>query len=311
VLPRLVELARSSSPGTRLLAARALGWSGQTEALATLKSLLADGNTHVVEAAARALGELGRPEAASALEPLLSQEADGVRAAAIEGLVTLDIPGYEEPFASMLERHPQDEAVLVRILKYLSHHGDAECVARIGHIVSDTDRTSQTRLEAARTLRDIALEKGARARLKVLDILGPLIEDARLTSFVEAIAHLLDDLEDDRGVEKVVAPETRILKQNPRHFYSRYARAKKYYRFRRYAEAIADCREGLRWGRKEKGAGELRVLMAACYAGLGNFKTARRVLHEGGLTNLRDLPAAYPEFKAMAQDKRYASLFGR
>ncbi|MEW6744151.1 MAG: HEAT repeat domain-containing protein [Planctomycetota bacterium] len=311
VLPELERLSSSPSPWTRALAAHALGLGGTAAALPRLVALLQDPATTVVLAAIEAIGGIGGPGATEHLVAFLEREEDALRSAAVLALVQLDSPDLQQPLARLLERMTGNRATLVAILRYLARHSDADTIDPIGPIATNESLGLEIQREACKALRDIALRHGGRARSKALDILLTLVKAPAVTTLVEDVAQMLNDLGDDTGVERVLESENRVLKSNPKHFFARYRKAQKLYRFHRYAEAITDCREGLRHDRKEQGAAEARILMAACYAGLGNFQTAWWVLRETGRASFQDLPGRFPELKAMAEDKRYSSLFSK
>lgn len=315
VTAAIVRLAREGGIHGRRSAAIAIGLRSDPSLAPVVIDLCKNPDKLVVAEAIRATASLGGAEATQVLRPFLESAESMHAARAIDGLVVLKDKTVQSAVLGRLTREfeatqPSD-SVLRSCFDYLAAIPTADALEPAGRVVTDTLRGSDTRAAAARTLRVVATKFDGAKRKS----LGFLNDAIRTSSglLLEQIAYEMRELGDDSGVEALVAPLDKQVKDDPKNFALRYQRGEIYLRLKEYPKARRDFAEGLKLERDPRQPERVYVALARCSAALGEEREAEKHLQKLesllGDQDFSTLPRLYPEFASMASDSRFDRLF--
>lgn len=310
-LAALTRLAQEGGRSGRLNAVRALGLRGDAGARPLLEQILAEGDQAAQEECLVALGRIGGAEAAAVLEGYVAAEHAEIAVAAIRGLSDCGSDAASDKIrlrllAELGATEPA-EPVVQAALHYFARHPDARALAEIARALEAQSATAGRRIEAIAALRALGLAQPATAK-EVLELLRGATR-LGLRAVVREAALAMLDLGDDSGVGAVTADLDVEIERNPRNYNARYRRAEVFLEFKKWSQAANDLRDGLKIERDPRDPERVHLDLARAYAGMGRYGDAARSLAKLVATELAALPAAYPEFRPMAQDSRYARHF--
>jgi HEAT repeat protein len=151
----------SGSEDFRAAIAEGMGECATPECAAMLSGLLDDSSETVVKAAVRGLAQQGSPQAVTALTQLLydSQRSQNVRAAAAQGLATIDQPGAMTTLAQAAV-NITDEAVVSRVLDAIATRNITETQPFFQNYLQSTAST-ELKVDAVEALAQAKGDPGA------------------------------------------------------------------------------------------------------------------------------------------------------
>ncbi|MFO0982389.1 MAG: HEAT repeat domain-containing protein [Planctomycetota bacterium] len=302
----LKQTVSDGSLTTRAAAIRALGILAEPSALPLLEAALAGSQIDLAVAAAAALGCYSSQESGAILHKALQSPDAGLHRVVVHSLAQMQ---YGPALAELLDELPKSDLGDTRkeILAFAAKQGSIDALDKLDRFLG-TPAPTDLRYAAIEAVRDIAKRGRTSDKSKAIAILARIVESPT-DGLSERAAIALHLLGDDRGLDLVIEDESRMLRGNPKNFAARVSRARKYYAFQRYGDAIKDCRAAIDAVRGQTSTGPVNVLLAACYAGMEDFKTARRFLEKSELDSLKPLTETYPELAEMAKDPKYGKLF--
>lgn len=318
VTAAIVRLAREGGPHGRRSAATAIGLRGDPSLAPVVRELCskpAEQEKSVVAEAIRAVAILGGPDAAPALDPFIDSAEPSHAARAIDGLALLKDKSFQPRITSRLAAEysaaqPSDP-VLRACLDYVAVVPNSDTLELAGRAVTDPLRAAETRAAAARALRVIATKVDG-TKKKSLNYL----DDAVRTStgiLLEQIAYEMRELGDGSGVDAVVEPLDKQVKDDPKNFGLRYQRGEVFLRLKEYPKARRDFSDGLKLERDPRQPERIYIALARCSAAVNEEREAEKYLLKLesilGDQDFSTLPKLYQEFVAMANDSRFNKLF--
>lgn len=318
VTAAIVRLAREGGPHGRRSAATAIGLRGDVSLAPVVREICskpAEQEKSVVAEAIRAVGLLGGPEAAPTLESFIDSAEPSHATRAIDGLTWLKEKAVQARvtarFASEYEAAQPSDPVLRACLDFVAVAPNSDMLELAGRAVTDPLRAAETRAAAARALRVIATKVDG-TKKKSLNFL----DDAVRTStgiLLEQIAYEMRELGDGSGVDAVVEPLDKQVKDDPKNFGLRYQRGDVFLRLKEYAKAKRDYNDGLKLERDPRQPERTYITLARCSAALNEEREAEKHLLKLesilGDQDFSTLPKLYQEFVAMANDSRFQKLF--
>lgn len=311
----IVRLAREGGSHGRRSAAIAIGLRGDPSLAPVVRELCSHPDKFVVAEAIRAVAALGGAEAAEILRPFVDASEPSHVSRAIDGLGLLKEKSAQAAILSRMTRELESsqpsDAVLEACFGYLGKFPSNDALDPAGRTVSDTLRSSDTRAAAAHCLRVVAT-KFEGAKRKALNYLDAAVRTSS-GLLLEQIAYEMRELGDGSGVEALVAPLDKQIKDDPKNFGLRYQRGEIYLRLKEYAKARRDFADGLKLERDPRQPERVYVSLARCSAALGEERDAEKHLARLetllGDQDFSTLPRLYPEFASMATDIRFEKLF--
>jgi tetratricopeptide (TPR) repeat protein len=302
---QLQQLAAEGTTSSRAAAMHAIGLAGDASAMPMLEAALTGSQVELAAAAATALGNLGHPAAGELLLRALSRPEEDLRRVVVRSLTQVE---YAPALSTLLDLLTVSELGDTRfaILQLAAKVGAADSIDKLGKFV-DTPAPGGLREAAIDAMREIGKRGKNSDKAKAITALSRVLENAA-QNLSEKAALALHALGDDRGLDQVVDDDTRTLRNQPKNVMARMSRARKYYQFQRYKEAIKDCRTALE-GQRGSQIGSINALLAACFAGLQDYGTAKRHLEKAEVESVKTLLAEYPELAEMAKDPKYSKLF--
>jgi HEAT repeat protein len=302
----LEQIASEGSTPSRAAAMHAIGLAGDTGAMPQLEAALTGAQVELAAAAATALGDLGQGTSGELLVRALSRPEEDLRRVVVRALTKLE---YAPALPTLLDMLTVSELADTRfeILQFAAKSGGPESIDKLGKFV-DTPAPEALRSGAIDAIRDIGKRGKNSDKAKAITVLTRCLENSA-QNIAEKAALGLHQLGDDRGLEPMVEEESRVLRDKPKNTVARFSRARKYYQFQRYKEAIKDCRLVLDNQRGAAQTGPVNVLLAASYAGLQDYANAKRHLEKSELDSLKPLTVEFPELAEMAKDAKYSKLF--
>lgn len=321
----IVKMSREGSVNGKRNAAIALGLRGDGSLFPALSDLVAlsaksgltQAEKDIVAQALIGVGLLGGSEAATLLERFITAGEGDHAAAAISGLARLEKPSEAIANAvtarlnSEISVAPPNEHVLAAAFAFLATHPRSEAVEAAAKAIIDPLRSAESRMQASHALRSIARKYDSSKR-KALTAMNESLQTAS-GPVLEEIALDMRDLGDDAGIDAVVDPLSKQIREDPKNFALLYARGEAFFRLREYKLAKRDIVDALKKEKDPRQPERVYITIARCSISVDDAREAARWLKEfedkSGDQDFSVLPRLYPEFTAMAKDPQYEKLF--
>lgn len=321
----IVKMSREGSVNGKRNAAIALGLRGDSSLFPALsdlvtlssKSGLSQAEKDIVAQALIGVGVLGGAEAATLLERFISAGEGDHAAAAISGLSRIEKPSdailnaVVARLNTEIATTPPNEHVLASSFGFFATHPRSEVVDAAAKAISDPLRSAESRVQASHALRSIA-RKYESSKRKALSAMSESLQTAS-GAVLEEIALDMRELGDDAGIDAVVDPLSKQIREDPKNFALLYARGEAFFRLREFKLAKRDIVDALKKEKDPRQPERVYITIARCSISVDDAREAARWLKEfedkSGDQDFSVLPRLYPEFTSMAKDPQYEKLF--
>ncbi len=317
------RLLTTGNDRAKINALHCLGSLGGSSYLKEIEALLQSENSDLVSEALFCLGRLKSPNTIKLATPFLQAEVAGqtaettgrtadeignLKLAAIRSLAQLGDPAAEELILPVIE-NSVDLKVISAGIEFSYKSGTLRSANLLFTIYEKPYLKKKQRWAIISAITEIGKRSSKDDIEPVLEFFKKLL-DSRDNRTIREAAIALNELGDDSGVKVLTQQLDRLItKHSSAEYYFR--RGEIYLKFKKYKLAIRDFNDGLRKDRTGGRIGMRKVLvsLARCYAATGRYADAERTLRKAGLQDITRFPYEYEEFRAMAENERYAKVF--